>query len=128
MKTRLRIGAAAACAALAVAACDGGNAFTGSFGTTGLSSGTGSIQGQVTANGTGQGGIPVILINQDSTVTTSAGAFAFTTVPSGTYQIAVRVPIGFALAAGQASPRSVVVTDGTTSGVTFTLQSTTTVP
>jgi hypothetical protein len=128
MKARLRIGAAAACAALAVAACDGANAFTGSFGTTGLSSGAGSIQGQVTANGTGQGGVPVILINQDSTTTAGTGAFAFNSVPSGTYQIAVRVPIGFTLAAGQTSPRNVVVTDGTTTGVTFTLQSTTTVP
>jgi hypothetical protein len=64
----------------------------------------------------------VILIDQDSTVTGGNGAFAFAGVPTGTYQIAVRVPIGFTLAAGQASPRSVVVTDGTTTGVTFILQ------
>jgi hypothetical protein len=128
MKARIRVVVAMACAALAAAACDGGNAFTGSFGTTGLGTGAGSIQGQVNANGTGQGGVPVILINQDSTTTAGTGAFAFDSVPSGTYQIAVRVPIGFTLAAGQTSPRGVVVTDGTTSGVTFILQSTTTVP
>jgi hypothetical protein len=116
---------AVACAALAAAACDGGNTFTGSFGTTG---GTGSIQGQVTANGTGLNGISVILVNQDSTVTTSTGTFAFPSVRSGTYQIAVGVPFGFALAAGQTSPRSVTVTNGATAAVTFVLQSTTTTP
>jgi len=128
MNTRLRVGVVAACAALAAAACDGANAFTGSFGTTGLNTGTGSIQGQVTANGSGQGGVSVVLINQDSTVTTSTGTFTFASVPSGTHQIAVRVPIGFTLAAGQTSPRSVVVTNGATVGVTFILQSITTVP
>lgn len=128
MTRRVRLGVAAACAALAAAACDGANRFTGSFGTNGSGAGTGSIQGQVTANGAGQGGVSVILVNQDSTVTSGSGTFAFSGVPSGTYQIAVRVPIGFTLAAGQASPRSVTVTDGGTSGVTFVLQSTTTVP
>ena len=126
MNGRIRIGVAAACAALA-AACDAGG-FTGSFGRTGTPAGTGSVQGQVTANGAGRGGVSVILVNQDSTVTSGTGAFAFTAVPADTYQIAVRVPIGFTLAAGQASPRSVVVTNGSTSGVTFALQSTTTVP
>lgn len=132
MTRRLRFGVAAACAVIAAAACDGASTFTGNtFGSTGgsPSSGTGSIQGQVTANGSGQGGISVILINQDSTVTTGTGAFAFDSVASGTYQIAVRVPIGFTLAAGQTSQRSVVVTSGTTSGVTFILQgSTITIP
>jgi hypothetical protein len=128
MTRRVRLGVVAACAALAAAACDGANALTGRFGTTGSPAGTGAIQGQVTANGTGQGGIPVVLVNQDSTVTSGSGAFAFSSVPSGTYQIAVRVPIGFTLAAGQTSPRAVTVSDGTTSGVTFILQSTTTVP
>ncbi|MFL5542527.1 MAG: hypothetical protein ACJ8J0_26310, partial [Longimicrobiaceae bacterium] len=119
MTRRVRLGVAAACAALAAAACDGANALTGRFGTTGSPAGTGAIQGQVTAKGTGQGGVPVVLVNQDSTVTSGSGVFAFSSVPSGTYQIAVRVPIGFTLAAGQTSPRNVTVTDGTTSGVTF---------
>ena len=125
MNARLRVGVAVACAALAAAACDGGNAFTGSFGTNG---GTGSIQGQVTADGTGLGGVSVVLINQDSTATTGTGAFAFPSVAAGTYQIAARVPFGFALAAGETSPRSVTVTNGGTAGVTFILQGTTTIP
>jgi ABC-type amino acid transport substrate-binding protein len=129
MNGRLRVGLAAACAALLAAACDSG-ALTGTtFGTAGSpAGGTGTIVGQVTANGTGQGGITVIVINQDSTITGGTGAFTFAAIPSGTYQIAVRIPLGFALAAGQSSPRNVVVTNGGTTGVTFILQSTTTVP
>lgn len=125
MIARLRVGVAVACAALAAAACDGGNSFTGSFGFNG---GTGSIQGQVTADGTGLGGVTVVLVNQDSTVTTAAGTFAFPSVAAGTYQIAARVPFGFSLAAGETSPRSVTVTNGANAGVTFILQSTTTIP
>lgn len=128
MTRRVRLGvAAAACAMLAAAACDGANGLTGRFGTNGSGAGTGTIQGQVTADGTGQGGVSVILVNQDSTVTSGSGTFTFSSVPSGTYQISVRVPIGFTLAAGQTSTRAVTVTDGTTTGVTFILQSTTTV-
>jgi len=82
----------------------------------------------VTANGAGQGGISVILINQDSTVTSGTGAFVFDSVAAGTYQVAVRVPIGFMLVAGQTSQRSVTVTPGAISGANFALQSTTTVP
>ena len=130
MTRRVRVGVAAAFAALAAVACDGANAFTGTtFGTSGLpTGGTGSVTGQVTADGSGQGGVPVILIDQDSTVTTGTGAFSFSAVPAGTYQIAVRVPIGFTLAAGQASQRTLAVTSGTTTSVTFALQRTTTVP
>jgi hypothetical protein len=122
MNARLRVAAVMACAALAAAACDAGGAFTGAFGTNG---GTGSIQGQVTANGTGLGGVTVVLVNRDSTVTTAAGVFTFPSVAAGTYQIAARVPFGFTLAAGETSPRSVTVTNGANTGVTFILQSTT---
>lgn len=126
MNGRLRVGMAAACAALIAAACDATGGLTGTtFGTAGSpAGGRGTIVGQVTANGTGQGGVPVILVNQDSTVTSGTGTFTLAAVPSGTYQLAVRVPIGFTLAAGQTSPRSVIVTNGGTTGVTFILQST----
>ena len=130
MLLRLKIGIAVALTALAAAACDGASAFTASDvglngGTTG---GTGTIQGLVTADGTGRGGISVILIGQDSTVTDGSGVYTFSPVASGTYQVSVRVPIGFALAAGQTATRTVTVADGGTSGATFILQSTTTVP
>lgn len=129
MSRRVRVGIAAAITALAAAACDA-SSFTGTtFGTAGGAvSGNGSVSGTVTADGSGQGGVLVILINQDSTTTTGTGAYTFPSVPSGTYQIAVRVPIGYTLAGGQTSPRSVVVTSGTTTGANFILQSITTVP
>jgi len=127
MGRRSGLGVAMVCAALAAAACDAGG-FTGSFGRVGGAGGTGTIQGLVTANGAGQGGISVILVNQDSTVTNGTGAFVFDSVAAGTYQVAVRVPIGFTLVAGQTSQRSVTVTPGATSGANFALQSTTTVP
>lgn len=125
----VRVGIAAAITALAAAACDA-SSFTGTtFGSSGGAvSGNGTVSGTVTADGSGQGGVSVILINQDSTTTTGTGAFSFPSVPSGTYQITVRVPIGFTLAAGQTSPRNVVVTSGTNTGVSFILQSITTVP
>ena len=130
MLVRLKIGIAAACTVLAAAACDGANAFTGSqFGREGGgAAGVGTIQGAVTANGSGAGGVPVILVGQDSTTTNGSGIYTFTDVPSGTYQVAVRVPIGFSLAAGQTATRTVTVAAGGTSGATFNLQSTTTVP
>ena len=129
MTRRVRVGMAAAFAALVAAACDA-TAFTGTtFGIAGgPAAGTGSIQGTVTADGSGQGGVPVVLLDQDSTTTNGTGAFSFPAVPAGIYQIAVRVPIGFTLAAGQTSTRTVVVTSGTTTGVAFVLQSITTVP
>lgn len=130
MRVRLKIGIAAACTMLAAAACDGANAFTGSqFGRNGGGGGgVGTIQGQVTANGSGAGGISVILVGQDSTVTNGGGIFTFSNVPSSTYTVSVQVPIGFAPVAGQTGTRTVTVTDGATTGVTFNLQSTTTVP
>jgi hypothetical protein len=130
MRVRLKIGIAAACTVLASAACEGANAFTASdFGRSGGgAAGVGTIQGQVTADGAGAGGVSVILIGRDSTVTNGAGVFTFGNVPSATYSVAVRVPVGFALAAGQTGTRTVTVTDGATTGVTFILQSTTTVP
>lgn len=127
MRIRPRIGIAAACA-LAAAACDGSNLFSGAFGTGALPTGTGTVQGSVLADGTGAGGVSVILVSQDSTVTDPSGVFTFDSIPAATYTLAVRVPIGFTLAAGQTGTRSVTVTTGATSGATFVLQRTTTVP
>lgn len=126
MIARLWVAAAAACAALA--ACDGSSTFTNVRGINGgTNGGTGVVQGTVTADGAGQGGISVVLVGQDSTVTGTGGVFTFSAVPSGTYQIAVRVPIGYTLAAGETASRSVSVGAGGTSSLTFTLQRTTTV-
>lgn len=128
MRVRLKFGIAALCGVLA--ACEGANAFTGTqFGREGgTGGGTGTIAGSVIADGSGAGGVSVVLVGRDSTVTDDSGAFTFGSVPSGTYQLSVRVPLGFTLAAGQTPTRTVSVSAGGTSGATFILQSTTTVP
>jgi hypothetical protein len=122
-----RVYVAAAFAALALAACDGANAFTGTqFGREGGGSGAGAIAGQVTADGRAQGGVPVVLVGVDSTATDGTGAFRFDSVAAGSYTVAVRVPVGFTLAAGQTATRTAVVTAGGTTGIAFVLTRTTT--
>jgi hypothetical protein len=128
MNVRLRIGIAAACATLAAAACNGSNLFSGQVGTGVTPTGTGTVQGSVLADGTGAVGVPVVLVGRDSTQTDVNGVFTFDSVPAATYTLAVRVPVGFTLAAGQTGSRSISVTTGATSGATFVLQRTTTVP
>jgi len=128
MIVRLKVGIAAACAALAAAACDGSNLFTVPIGTTDGTPGTGTVQGSVLAGGTGAGAVPVILVGRDSTQTDANGVFSFDSIPAASYQLSVRVPIGFALAAGQTATRTVAVTSGGTTGATFVLERTTIVP
>ncbi|HEX9937142.1 MAG TPA: hypothetical protein VGB15_08460 [Longimicrobium sp.] len=127
MKVRLWIGIAAASAAAAITACDASSVFstTAPFET---AVGTGTVQGSVLAGGSGLGAVSVILIGQDSTLTAANGVFAFDSLRAATYQLAVRVPIGFTLAAGQAATRPVTVSSGAVTGVTVILQQTTTVP
>lgn len=128
MGIRPWIGIATACGVLAFAACDGTNLFVGGPGTNGgVIPGTGAIQGSVMSGGTGLGAVPVILVNQDSTSTGLAGAFQFDSLPPAVYALTVRVPIGYALAAGQTGTRSVSVSSGAVTGVTIILQRTTTV-
>jgi len=127
MSVRVWGGIVVACGALASAACEGSNL----FGSTALTpnngaSGTGTVQGSVIAGGAGLGAVPVVLVGQDSTQTGTAGVFVFDSLPPATYQVAVRVPIGYSLAAGQTGTQSVTVTNGGISGVTFILQQTTT--
>ena len=115
------------------AACDGANAFTGTGGGFGFTGGsgaasTGRITGNVSADGTGLGGVSVIVVGRDSTTTDGTGAFAFDSVPAGTYTVSVQVPIGYSLAAGQTTTQNANVTSGGTTGLTFLLTRTTTVP
>ncbi len=128
MRVRMGIVVSAACAALVAAACDGSNLFTGQFGTGATVTLTGTMRGTVLADGTAANAVPVVLVGRDSTLTDLNGIFVFDSIPAATYQVAVRVPIGFALAAGQTATRAVTVTAGATTGTTFLLQRTTTVP
>jgi hypothetical protein len=128
MNVRLWVGMSAACCALA-AACDGSNVFGTGLGTNhGTSSGTATVQGSVLAGGSGLGAVPVILVGQDSTNTDANGVFVFDSLAAATYTLAVRIPLGYTLAAGQTATRPVTVGAGGTSGVTIILQRTTTVP
>lgn len=130
MSVRPWIGIAAVSTLLAAAACDSSSLFSNTvpFGGGGIVTGTGTVQGSVLSGGSGLGGVPVVLIGRDSTQTGSNGVFAFDSLPAATYQVAVRVPLGYAMAAGQTATRSVSVSSGAVTGVTFVLQQTTTVP
>ena len=115
-------------ALVASAACDGGNVFGSSRVPSG-GSGTrnGTITGQVQAGGSGLGGVTVLLGTQDSTVTSTAGTYAFNNLTAASYNVAVRVPLGYAPAAGETGQRTVAIPiAGGTVNVTFALQRTTT--
>lgn len=122
MKGRFCFPAAAALAVLAAVACDGTNAFLGDRGVIGLPDPqAGNIRGQVTADGVGLGAVRVVVTGVDSTSTDAGGEFRFDSIPSGTYQVAVRVPLGFSLAAGEQGAETVTLTGGETEGVDFAL-------
>ena len=124
---RKHIGSALLLSALALAACDGGKVFGNTQVPTGGGATAGSISGQVQAGGSGLGGVTVLLGTADSTVTNTAGAFTFSNVPPATYNLAVRVPLGYAPAAGETGQRTVIVpTSGGTVTASFTLQRTAT--
>lgn len=112
--------------AVATGACNGGSVFgTDRVPTTATGGTTGSIRGQVQANGSGLGGVTVLLGNSDSTVTNTAGTFTFDRVAAATYTVGVRVPAGFTLAAGETGQRAVVVAAGGTASANFVLQGST---
>jgi plastocyanin len=107
------------CTALALAALAG--ACGGDGGTTDPMGGTGNIEGQVSAAGTGVGGAAIALQGGGTTTTNQAGAYSFTGVAVGTRQLTLTVPSGFSLAAGQSATRSASVTAGQTSTVSWEL-------
>jgi hypothetical protein len=115
--------------AVATGACDDGltNAF-GQRGTTGTTASTATVSGRVTSGAGGLGGVGVVLVGRDSTSTDGTGAYAFRTVPAGTYTVSVRVPVGFALGAGQTASQTVTVGAGGTATASWTVQQTTTTP
>ncbi len=112
---------------MALAGCDGGSVFGSTQVVAGGGAGRGTITGQVQADGGGLGGVTVLLANSDSTRTDAAGAFRFTNLESATYNLAVRVPLGYTPAAGETNLRTVIIpTTGGTQQVSFVLQRNTT--
>lgn len=124
---RKHIGGALLLSALALAACDGGSVFGSTQVPTGGGNNAGSISGQVQAGGSGLGGVTVLLGTADSTVTNTGGTFTFSNLTPSTYNLAVRVPLGYAPAAGETGQRTVTIpASGGTVTTSFALQRTTT--
>lgn len=119
------LGAVSLLAVLALAgACAGPNGFpTEPFAATGTGgNATGSISGQVTANGTGFAGAAVAIANGPSTTTDATGQFRFTGLATGSYRLSVLVPAGYVLAPGDSSTVTATVARGQTSVVNWRLQ------
>jgi hypothetical protein len=126
--------------ALAAAGCDDGltNAFANQRGgsggggnTTGNDStavGTSVVQGTVSSPTGGLGGVSVVLIGRDSTQTDGTGAYRFASLPAGTYSVAVRVPIGYTLGAGQSNTQAVTVPNAGTGTANWLLTQQTATP
>ena len=126
MRKQIR-GALLLSALAALAACDGGSVFGSTRVPTGGSGTAGTISGSVQAGGSGLGGVTVLLGTADSTVTNTAGTFTFSNLTPSTYNLAVRVPLGYAPAAGETGQRTITVpTSGGTATASFALQRTTT--
>lgn len=106
---------------LLLGACGGDNLFP-PYGLTGMGviPATGTIEGTV-AGGQPLGGVSVILIGQDSTVTDGAGFYRFTDVPASTHSVTVRVPLNFTLAPGDSATRTVQLPAGGTATVNWNL-------
>ncbi|MDB4952316.1 MAG: Carboxypeptidase regulatory-like domain [Gemmatimonadetes bacterium] len=114
--------------AMLSAGCDNGvtNAFTNQRGTTGGGGASGDsassvVQGQVASATGGLGGVGVLLVGRDSTQTDGTGNYRFATLPAGTYTVAVRVPFGYTLGAGQNSTQTVSVSAGGTASANWVL-------
>ncbi|HEX8433206.1 MAG TPA: carboxypeptidase-like regulatory domain-containing protein, partial [Longimicrobium sp.] len=58
----------------------------------------------------------------DSTRTDVGGIFLFPNLTPGNYDVSVRVPLGFTLAAGQTPQRTVSLSSGGTANTSFALQ------
>lgn len=83
--------------------------------------GEGSLRGSVLSAGGGVGGVAIILIDVDSTLTAADGTYAFTELVPGAYNVQIRVPLGFRLATGDDDLREVTVPDGGAANADWTL-------
>ena len=105
---------------LASAGC-GDNEFPPLGVTDGGGAATGVITGQVAASGVPVGGVQVIVVNRDSMRTDANGQFRFENVPPATYNVAIRVPQNYALAAGEESIKTAEVSAGEIQAVNWLL-------
>lgn len=121
MRKRVLVAVAGAVCLLFAAGCEGDNIFP-----TIPISGTegpvrpGTIEGTVTAAGP-MGGVRIILVNRDSTLTDGAGRYRFINLPASTYTVSIRVPLNHVLAPGDSATRRVQVGAGGTQQVNWNL-------
>lgn len=127
MRAHVHGAALLAALVLAAAGCAGGNAFPdeplGVPGTGGAAA-TGSISGQVTADGAGFGGASVAIANGPSTTTDATGQFRFTGISNGSYRVSILVPVGYVLATGDSATVTATVAGGRAAVVNWRLQTT----
>ena len=108
-------------AAMLVTAGCGDNEFPPLGVTDGGGAQAGVITGQVSASGVPVGGVQVIVVNRDSMRTDGNGEFRFENVPPATYNVAIRVPQNYALAAGEESIKTAEVSAGEIQAVNWLL-------
>ena len=119
--TRTRTAAAALLALLATAAAAcGGDDSSGPTGTPPPT--TGTVSGAVTAAGTGVSGARVTLDGGGAQTTPASGQYAFSSVAAGAHTLALALPPGFDLDAGQSLSRPVTVAAGQSATVNWSLR------
>jgi plastocyanin len=103
-----------------LAACSGGG--TGS--NPPVSGESGSVTGTVTASGSGVAGATIALPGSTAQTTDAAGKFTFENVKTGSYNLSVTLPAGYALGSGEAASKPVTVAAGQSATVNWALSRT----
>lgn len=82
----------------------------------------GTIQGSVTAAGTGVLNAEIVLSGAASRTTTTdgVGAYAFDNLPDGEYTISISLPVGYELTEGESATRSATISSGSSATVSWT--------
>lgn len=100
-----------------LAACGGGGG-----GPVGTVNTTGTVSGTITVDGSGLAGVVVGLTGKGTQTTSASGAYTFTEVAAGTHTVTITVPTGHELGANETAQKSVTVTAGQTSTVSWALR------
>lgn len=103
------------------AGCVGENAFADNPLGVGGAALTGSVAGQVIANGVGVGNATVIVAGGPSATTDGNGEYRVTGLATGRYTLSLQVPSGFELAAGEQATRTAEVGGGRVAVVSWRL-------
>lgn len=110
-----RIGWTAAALLVGLAGCGGGGGPT-------VTAQTGTIEGSVTADGSGVPGVSVGLSSGGVRETNATGGFRFDNVPVGNHTLTMDLPSGYELGDGEALAKPVTVTAGATASVAWALR------